>query len=339
MAQTITFDVGDPVWVSHDVHAWTPADIDGMGQVEGTYRVATQQREEFVARPQTDATDAEESKISSTKAKSKRGGAPTYAKMLPRSAEVALKGVENMDDMIHLHEAAILHNLRLRFRQDQIYTSTGPILIAVNPFKRLPLYTDDVIKRYRRCRPGTQGPHCYLTAEEAFQDMKNHNRDQSLVICGESGAGKTETTKHMLSYLSKTAAKAGGGPVETKIMQSNPIMEGFGNAKTLNNDNSSRFGKFIKVQFSPQCWVTGALITNYLLEKSRIVFQGGGERNYHVFYQLVAGATDEQRRAYSILDVNDCTCWECVCVWERGCVCGSVRWLDAVGNVRFDDVW
>lgn len=138
-------------------------------------------------------------------------------------------------------------------------------------------------------------PHCYGIAQEAYADMKLTGKNQCLVICGESGAGKTETTKLMLRYISNAAAKGGEGRIENLIMQSNPIMEAFGNAKTLRNDNSSRFGKFIKVQFNAQGYITGAVISNYLLEKSRIVKQPFDERNYHIFYQFCAGADAEMR--------------------------------------------
>jgi len=235
--------------------------------------------------------------------KKKRGsGGQPLCHVLPRSAQFtdSKQWVENMDNMVHLHEAAILDNLRQRFAEELIYTSTGPILIAINPYKDLPLYTDALIKQYHAGRPGMLPPHCYTVAEEAFRDMVTHHTNQSLIICGESGAGKTVTTKKMLHYLSKTACSRENAEIAGRVLDSNPIMEAFGNAKTLRNDNSSRFGKFIMVQFGRKHFIRGARVTNYLLEKSRLVRQPKNERNFHVMYQLMAGASSEERRAFSL---------------------------------------
>jgi myosin heavy subunit len=205
-----------------------------------------------------------------------------------------------MDDLATLHEASILDNIELRFRMDRIYTNSGPILIAMNPFKWLPIYGEEVIKSYHNRPYGTMEPHCYNEAEAAFQNLVKTHKDQSVVICGESGAGKTETTKLMLQYLSAISLMkqggecAGGLSMGQKIVASNPLLEAFGNAKTLRNNNSSRFGKFTSLNYSPQHFITGSKITNLLLEKSRITFQPGGERNFHVYYQLQSSAMGKQ---------------------------------------------
>ncbi|KAH8047669.1 hypothetical protein JL722_12930 [Aureococcus anophagefferens] len=209
-----------------------------------------------------------------------------------------------MDNLSTLHEAAILDNIQHRFRMDLIYTNTGPILIAMNPFKWLPIYGDDVIGRYHGRPYGALPPHCYQEAEDAFTSLQRTRKNQAIVICGESGAGKTETTKLMLHYLSvaskRTSARresgaeqgAGGPTIAERMVASNPLLEAFGNAKTLRNDNSSRFGKFTRFDFAMNSAViNGGHIENLLLEKVRVVEQAPGERNYHVFYQLCRGAS------------------------------------------------
>eukprot|EP00618_Florenciella_parvula_P035127 CAMPEP_0119481752 /NCGR_PEP_ID=MMETSP1344-20130328/9936_1 /TAXON_ID=236787 /ORGANISM="Florenciella parvula, Strain CCMP2471" /LENGTH=1560 /DNA_ID=CAMNT_0007516129 /DNA_START=105 /DNA_END=4787 /DNA_ORIENTATION=+ len=209
---------------------------------------------------------------------------------------IALNGVEDMDNLPSLHEASILSNVDLRFRMDKIYTNSGPILIAMNPFKWLPIYGEEVIKSYHNRPYGSQAPHCFMEAEDAYQQLIKTQLNQAVVICGESGAGKTETTKLMLQYLSVISKRYEGGSAADgmtmgeKIVESNPLMEAFGNAKTLRNNNSSRFGKFTALHYSPQHTITGCHITNLLLEKARIVHQAEGERNFHIFYQLQAGA-------------------------------------------------
>ena len=222
-----------------------------------------------------------------------------------------------MDDLKQLHEGSVLHNLHSRFSEDLIYTRTGPILIAMNPFKWLPLYTNKHISLYHGARYGTLPPHVFAEMEDAYQSMQRNAKSQSLVICGESGAGKTETTKLMLHYLSSVAgvrpnasqkkasrrssvASADIGIIAERIMKSNPLMEAFGNAKTTRNNNSSRFGKFICVHFDDAARITGALIQNYLLEKGRATHQNPQERNFHIFYQLLFGGDRELLRRLNL---------------------------------------
>jgi myosin-5 len=175
------------------------------------------------------------------------------------------------------------------------------VLIAVNPFKRVDLYTEQHMSEYRR---GTaKDPHVYLVATKAYDEMVKAERNQAIIISGESGAGKTETTKIAMQYLAQVG---GGSGIEGRILQTNPILEAFGNAKTLRNNNSSRFGKLIDINFDRGGKITGAVIKTYLLEKSRVVNQGEGERGYHVFYQLCAGATPQEREEFAIpKDVGD----------------------------------
>jgi myosin V len=275
-------------------------------------------------------------------------------------------GVDDLIGLTHLHEPAILHALRLRYDADIIYTSTGPILIAVNPFKKMDIYSAAIMEKY--CLQGEQGtnagaassfttpfknrnrmispdrspaaastrlaPHVYQTADDAYRAMirgmenlelmgnskqmrrsgtavqVNAPTDQSILVSGESGAGKTVTTKIVLNYFAmvskRAAAIALGSPnrfpegsvsIEQQVLQSNPILESFGNARTIRNDNSSRFGKYIDIRFTRSGKLSGASIETYLLEKVRLIHPSPGERNYHVFYQFLSSATAPERQA------------------------------------------
>jgi myosin heavy subunit len=201
-----------------------------------------------------------------------------------------------IDDLISisdLNEASMLHNLRIRFRDDAIYTYVSSILVALNPFKPLPLYTSSVTDMYK-AGPHDKPPHAYAIGYNAYNGMLLDNLNQSVVISGESGAGKTETTKVILQFLTDLSTHSGQeSTVGNQILATNPILEAFGNAKTLRNNNSSRFGKLITVKFSPNGIITGGGIINYLLEKTRVVAQAKGERNYHIFYQIISAAESD----------------------------------------------
>eukprot|EP00004_Rigifila_ramosa_P020691 TRINITY_DN5403_c0_g1_i2.p1 TRINITY_DN5403_c0_g1~~TRINITY_DN5403_c0_g1_i2.p1 ORF type:complete len:1321 (-),score=360.16 TRINITY_DN5403_c0_g1_i2:49-3759(-) len=179
--------------------------------------------------------------------------------------------------------------------KDDIYTFTAYILIAINPFKKLAIYDDEVIARYKGKSIGVLPPHVFAVCDRAYRLMKSEKRSQSIIVSGESGAGKTETSKIVMRYLAAVGGKKGIGELEQRILEANPILEALGNAKTLRNNNSSRFGKFTEIHFNKTHHVCGAAIVTYLLEKSRLVFQNPGERNYHIFYQLLAGLTAEER--------------------------------------------
>jgi hypothetical protein len=287
-------------------------------------------------------------------------------------------GVDDLIELTHLHEPAILHALRLRYDADIIYTSTGPIMIAVNPFKPMDLYSDETMNKYRiqgeqgvnnnsNSNPSTpskfvtpykkgQGkkkafvansaaaaarlaPHVYLTADDAYRQMlrglenttlmarNSHTDDQlgspanqSILVSGESGAGKTVTTKIVLNYFAmlskkRTEADQRSTPsksprkhqapqesnsvsIEQQVLQSNPILEAFGNARTIRNDNSSRFGKYIDINFNKTGKLSGASIETYLLEKVRLIHPSPGERNYHVFYQFLEAASARERQDF-----------------------------------------
>ena len=192
--------------------------------------------------------------------------------------------------LIHISESTILANMKLRYSQKAIYTYTGSILIAVNPFENLPIYSQELMKPYVNKTLGIVEPHAYALAEEAYKTMLKTQLSQSLVVSGESGSGKTETNKHLMQYLAfRSKSESLGNDLAESVLSSQPVLEAFGNAKTSRNNNSSRFGKFVKIAMSEKGGVLGAITKQYLLEKSRLPFQSEGERNYHIFYQLMAG--------------------------------------------------
>ncbi|KAF5450122.1 hypothetical protein F2P56_030498 [Juglans regia] len=228
-----------------------------------------------------------------------------------------LDGVDDLMQLSYLNEPSVLYNLQYRYNRDIIYTKAGPVLVAINPFKKVPLYGNDYIEAYK-CK-SIESPHVYAITDTAMREMIRDEVNQSIIISGESGAGKTETAKIAMQYL---AALGGGSGIEHEILKTNPILEAFGNAKTSRNDNSSRFGKLIEIHFSETGKISGANIQTFLLEKSRVVQCTEGERSYHIFYQLCAGApaalrekinlksADEykylrQSDCYSITGVND----------------------------------
>ncbi|XP_067170062.1 unconventional myosin-Ia isoform X2 [Apteryx mantelli] len=193
-----------------------------------------------------------------------------------------------------LTEESLLHALQERFRHQDIYTYIGNVVISVNPYCSLPIYTPEKVQEYHGCNFFAVKPHIYAIADDAYRSLRDRDRDQCILITGESGAGKTEASKLVMSYV---AAVCGKGEEVTKVkeqlLQSNPVLEAFGNAKTIRNDNSSRFGKYMDVEFDFKGEPLGGVISNYLLEKSRIVRHVRGERNFHIFYQLLAGGSAE----------------------------------------------
>ncbi|KAL4232927.1 Unconventional myosin-VI [Mactra antiquata] len=200
------------------------------------------------------------------------------------------KDVDDNCGLMYLNEATLLNNLKLRYMKNKIYTFTANILIALNPYSKIPdLYSPETRKNYKGKSLGTMPPHVYAIADKAFRDMKVNKASQSIIVSGESGAGKTESTKYILKYLTDNWGTH-AGPIEQRIVESNPLLEAFGNAKTVRNNNSSRFGKFIEIHFDNKFLVNGGFISHYLLEKSRICVQSTEERNYHIFYRMCAGA-------------------------------------------------
>ncbi|EAW48729.1 myosin VI, isoform CRA_b [Homo sapiens] len=208
--------------------------------------------------------------------------------------EDSKKDVEDNCSLMYLNEATLLHNIKVRYSKDRIYTYVANILIAVNPYFDIPkIYSSEAIKSYQGKSLGTRPPHVFAIADKAFRDMKVLKMSQSIIVSGESGAGKTENTKFVLRYL--TESYGTGQDIDDRIVEANPLLEAFGNAKTVRNNNSSRFGKFVEIHFNEKSSVVGGFVSHYLLEKSRICVQGKEERNYHIFYRLCAGASEDIR--------------------------------------------
>ncbi|XP_062279302.1 myosin-10 [Scomber scombrus] len=214
--------------------------------------------------------------------------------------------VEDMADLTCLNEASVLHNLRERYFSGLIYTYSGLFCVVVNPYKNLPIYTESIVEMYRGKKRHEMPPHIYAISEAAYRSMLQDREDQAILCTGESGAGKTENTKKVIQYLAHVASshkvstlgrnkEALQGELERQLLQANPILEAFGNAKTVKNDNSSRFGKFIRINFDVAGYIVGANIETYLLEKSRATRQAKDERTFHIFYQMLCGASEDTR--------------------------------------------
>ncbi|XP_075287718.1 unconventional myosin-Vc isoform X1 [Opisthocomus hoazin] len=202
-----------------------------------------------------------------------------------------LVGENDLTALSYLHEPAVLHNLKVRFVESKlIYTYSGIILVAINPYKQLPIYGDAIIHAYSGQNMGDMDPHIFAVAEEAYKQMARNNKNQSIIVSGESGAGKTVSARYTMRYFATVSKSSSNAHVEDKVLASNPITEAIGNAKTTRNDNSSRFGKYTEISFDQRYQIIGANMRTYLLEKSRVVFQSENERNYHIFYQLCASA-------------------------------------------------
>ncbi|KAL0119515.1 hypothetical protein PUN28_007766 [Cardiocondyla obscurior] len=207
---------------------------------------------------------------------------------------------EDMADLTYLNEASVLHNLKQRYYAKLIYTYSGLFCVAINPYKRFPVYTSRCAKLYRGKRRSEVPPHIFAISDGAYVNMLTNNENQSMLITGESGAGKTENTKKVIAYFATVGAStkkdkedSGSqkkGSLEDQVVQTNPVLEAFGNAKTVRNDNSSRFGKFIRIHFGPSGKLAGADIETYLLEKARVISQQALERSYHIFYQMMSGS-------------------------------------------------
>ncbi|KAF3326549.1 myosin-15-like protein [Carex littledalei] len=269
---------GTAVWVEDKDHAWVEAEI--IESSEKSISVLT--------------TDGR--KITTTN-----------EKLLPRDGDADHGGVDDMTKLAYLNEPGVLFNLAQRYSLNEIYTYTGSILIAVNPFTRLPhLYNVHMMEQYKGVQLGELSPHVFAIADASYRQvmaMMHDRRSQSVLVSGESGAGKTETTKLIMQYLTFVGGRVTGDfrSVEQQVLESNPLLEAFGNARTVRNDNSSRFGKFVEIQFDRTGRISGAAIRTYLLERSRVVQIMDPERNYHCFYQLCAsGKVNQDAEKYKL---------------------------------------
>uniref|UniRef100_A0A3B4XTT7 Myosin-10-like n=1 Tax=Seriola lalandi dorsalis TaxID=1841481 RepID=A0A3B4XTT7_SERLL len=259
------------VWVPSEKHGFESASI----------------REERGDEVEVELTDSQR-KLTLSREEVQRMNPPRFSK------------VEDMADLTCLNEASVLHNLRERYFSGLIYTYSGLFCVVVNPYKNLPIYTESIVEMYRGKKRHEMPPHIYAISEAAYRSMLQGTQR----YLGESGAGKTENTKKVIQYLAHVASshKSGtlgrnkeAGELERQLLQANPILEAFGNAKTVKNDNSSRFGKFIRINFDVAGYIVGANIETYLLEKSRATRQAKDERTFHIFYQLLCGASEETR--------------------------------------------
>uniref|UniRef100_W5N887 Osteoclast-stimulating factor 1 n=1 Tax=Lepisosteus oculatus TaxID=7918 RepID=W5N887_LEPOC len=222
-----------------------------------------------------------------------------------QSHNVKQSGVDDMVLLTKINEDAIVENLKKRYMDDYIFTYIGPVLISVNPFKQMPYFGDKEVEMYQGAAQYENPPHIYALADNMYRNMMIDRENQCVIISGESGAGKTVAAKYIMSYISRVS---GGGSkvqhVKDIILQSNPLLEAFGNAKTLRNNNSSRFGKYFEIQFSSGGEPDGGKISNFLLEKSRVVMRNPGERSFHIFYQLIEGASGDQRSSLGITSLD-----------------------------------
>ncbi|KAL6468703.1 hypothetical protein MHYP_G00222270 [Metynnis hypsauchen] len=217
-----------------------------------------------------------------------------------------LEGENDLTALSFLHEPAVLHNLRVRFlHYNSIYTYCGIVLVALNPYEELPIYGEEVIDAYSGQDMADMDPHIFSLAEDAYRTMIREEKNQSIIISGESGSGKTVSAKFTMRYFAVVGGAAQQTSVEEKVLASNPIMEAIGNAKTIRNDNSSRFGKYIEIGFGSKGDIIGANMRTYLLEKSRVVFQAPEERNYHIFYQLCASRDLPEMRGLKLNSAED----------------------------------
>ncbi|KAG7566135.1 Myosin N-terminal SH3-like [Arabidopsis suecica] len=261
------------------------------------------------------------------------------SKLYPKDIEAPSEGVEDMTRLSYLHEPAVLDNLATRYELNEIYTYTGNILIAVNPFQGLPhLYDAEVMEKYKEAYFKELSPHVFAIGGIAYREMINEGRNKCILVSGESGSGKTETTKMLMRYLAYFGghSAAEGRTVENQVLESNPVLEAFGNAKTVKNNNSSRFGKFVEIQFDDVGRISGAAIRTYLLERSRVCQVSDPERNYHCFYLLCAAPPEDVERfklgdPKSFRYLNQSSCYELDGVNDAEEYLATRRAMDVVG--------
>ncbi|CAE7245773.1 XI-2 [Symbiodinium natans] len=276
---------GTLIWVKHEEEVWIQAEIVTSNEKEIIVKTAEDPNGRLVLGPNE----------------------PIFLRTSDVFTSEGLSVLDDLTQLTHLHEPAVLSSLQNRFDIDKIYTFTGPILIALNPFKFVPgLYDEEILKSFITTKPSTK-PHVFNTSNASYRGICDRHKSQTVLISGESGAGKTETTKFVMKFLALAGSADGQvTDVEKQVLESNPLLEAFGNARTLRNDNSSRFGKFIELQFRPSqdsgvkgavqgmsgesLRLCGARIRHYLLEKVRVCEQQEGERNYHIFYEACAAA-------------------------------------------------
>ncbi|KAG6515203.1 hypothetical protein ZIOFF_025588 [Zingiber officinale] len=297
----------------------------------------------WVEDPQLSWVDGQVTKITGENAEVQTSNGKTVvttlSKLYPKDMEAPPGGVDDMTKLSYLHEPGVLQNLSARYQLNEIYTYTGNILIAINPFQRLThLYDSHMMTQYKGAPLGELSPHVFAVADVAFRAMVNEGKSNSILVSGESGAGKTETTKMLMRYLAYLGGRAAteGRTVEQQVLESNPVLEAFGNAKTVRNNNSSRFGKFVEIQFDNKGRISGAAIRTYLLERSRVCQISDPERNYHCFYLLCAAPTEVTEKyklgkPNTFHYLNQSNCYELVGVNDAYEYLATRRAMDIVG--------
>ncbi|KAL8122414.1 hypothetical protein AgCh_018948 [Apium graveolens] len=310
MGTVVNIIVGTHVWVEDQTEAWTDGQVT---KIKGDQaEILGANGKQIVAKLST---------------------------LYPKDMEAPAGGVDDMTKLSYLHEPGVLQNLRIRYELNEIYTYTGNILIAINPFQRLPhIYDAHMMQQYKGAPFGELNPHVFAVADVAYRAMINEKKSNSILVSGESGAGKTETTKMLMQYLAYLGGRAAteGRTVEQQVLESNPVLEAFGNAKTVRNNNSSRFGKFVEIQFDTYGRISGAAIRTYLLERSRVCQISDPERNYHCFY-LLCSAPQEEIDKYKLGHpktfhyLNQSKCYELVGVSDARDYLATRRAMDIVG--------
>ncbi|KAF2858354.1 hypothetical protein K470DRAFT_278626 [Piedraia hortae CBS 480.64] len=258
-----------------------------------------------------------------------QGGQPTIRKAAYDTAKKKEVGVSDLTLISQITNEAINDNLKKRFENGEIYTYIGHVLVSVNPFRDLGIYTEQVLQSYQGKNRLEMPPHVFAIAESAYYNMQAYRENQCVIISGESGAGKTEAAKRIMQYIANVSGGSNSSIQRTKdmVLATNPLLESFGNAKTLRNNNSSRFGKYLEIQFNAQGEPIGANINNYLLEKSRVVGQIRDERNFHIFYQLTKGASQEHRTNFGVQDPTTYT-------YTSKSKCYDVQGIDDVADFK-----
>ncbi|KAL0637012.1 Myosin type-2 heavy chain 1 [Maublancomyces gigas] len=302
-----TYNIGTGAWVQDSQEGWVASKVISKS-VEGTTAALVFE---------ITSGDRAGEKIAKTTSLIVLEGNEEDKDLPPLMNPPVLEASDDLTSLSHLNEPAVLQAIKLRYAKREIYTYSGIVLIATNPFDRMDyLYDPGLVQAYAGKRREDQDPHLFAIADTAYQAMVRDQKNQTIVVSGESGAGKTVSAKYIMRYFATVEDPSRPGKrkknplgeimskTEEQILATNPIMEAFGNAKTTRNDNSSRFGKYIEILFDKNIDIVGAKIRTYLLERSRLVYQPSTERNYHIFYQLIAGSSDEEKKALGLMPVE-----------------------------------
>ncbi|QHS71412.1 myosin 4 [Saccharomyces paradoxus] len=292
----MSFEAGTKCWYPHKEQGWIGGEVTKNEFCEGTYHLELKLEDGETVSIETDSLEND-------------GHHPTLPVL--RNPPI-LESTDDLTTLSYLNEPAVLHAIKKRYMDGQIYTYSGIVLIAANPFDKVDhLYSREMIQNYSSKRKDELEPHLFAIAEEAFRFMVHEKANQTVVVSGESGAGKTVSAKYIMRYFASVQESNNGegememSQIESQILATNPIMEAFGNAKTTRNDNSSRFGKYLQILFDENTTIRGSKIRTYLLEKSRLVYQPQTERNYHIFYQILEGLPKPLKQELHLSSAKD----------------------------------